>query len=141
MRHNHYPGHHNNMNHDDTVNYHHNCVYVDDHHDTIDNNLHNNIYDDKFFLHEDKSFQISREVPKRKHMPMVKKENWKKSLDHVANLLDDDEHDQNFDVLAFDGKGIGTPSSSPNRNNIHINFEGTMDSGASNSVAPIEAVP
>eukprot|EP00972_Heterocapsa_arctica_P099727 14713761-Heterocapsa_arctica.AAC.1 len=74
-------------------------------------------------------------------MPMVKKVNWKKSLDHVVNSLDDDEHDQNFDVLAFDGKGTGIPSSSPNRKVIQIKIEGTMDSGASNAVAPIEAVP
>eukprot|EP00972_Heterocapsa_arctica_P050497 7426337-Heterocapsa_arctica.AAC.1 len=60
------------MDHDDTVNNYYNHFDVD-HHDTVDNNIYGNIHDDKFFLHEDKSFQISREVHKRKHMPMNKK--------------------------------------------------------------------
>eukprot|EP00972_Heterocapsa_arctica_P039290 5788248-Heterocapsa_arctica.AAC.1 len=72
-------------------------------------------------------------------MPMVKKANWKKDLNHDMSLnsLDDDKQD----VLAIDGKGTGKTSPPPKGRKIQIKVKGTMDSGASNFVAPIEAVP
>eukprot|EP00972_Heterocapsa_arctica_P084238 12410046-Heterocapsa_arctica.AAC.1 len=73
-------------------------------------------------------------------MPIVKK--WKKEdLGHFVSSLDTDDTD-NDDVLVITGKTSttkGHPEQSKGK--IHMTIEGTMDSGASNSVAPIEAFP
>eukprot|EP00972_Heterocapsa_arctica_P040908 6028555-Heterocapsa_arctica.AAC.1 len=60
----------------------------------------------------------------------------------VVDSLDDEEPEQHFDILGFQGKGTVNHSSQPNdHNKVQIMVEGTIDSGASNSVAPIEAAP
>eukprot|EP00972_Heterocapsa_arctica_P099311 14656415-Heterocapsa_arctica.AAC.1 len=58
------------------------------------------------------------------------------------DIEDQDNEALNEDVLVITGK-TSTSKGPQNqaRGNILITIEGTMDSGASNSVAPIEALP
>eukprot|EP00972_Heterocapsa_arctica_P016556 2442418-Heterocapsa_arctica.AAC.1 len=82
--------------------------------------------------HKNVTFQISHDNPVKKKMPIVKK--WKREdLGHFV---------YNDDVLVITGK-TSTTKGHPDqaRGKIQITIEGTMDSGASNSVAPIEALP
>jgi len=73
--------------------------------------------------------------PLRKpRMPSVKPKRWKGLAYHDMNNLEEDPDD----VLVIGDNNNGNTN---NKSKTVIKIEGTLDSGASTSVAPIEAVP
>eukprot|EP00972_Heterocapsa_arctica_P030976 4556695-Heterocapsa_arctica.AAC.1 len=69
----------------------------------VNNYLYDNVYDDNFFFSEDQTFQISKIIPKKKRMPMVRSSKDRARM--VVDSLDDEESEQRFDVLGVEGNG------------------------------------
>jgi hypothetical protein len=88
--------------------------------------------DDEQTINDTDHFHISREHTAKVKMPRARK--WGQFM----GSLDVEEQD---DVLVITGKSGTHPHRNPPKGKILMTIEGTMDSGASNSVAPIEALP
>ena len=95
----------------------------------------NHYYLETDYLKTDTSFQISRESIKKIKMPLVRR--W---AHYTGSLNSLDVEEEEEPVLVISNRPAGG-ARNLSKGKVLRTIEGTIDSGASNSVAPLEALP